>query len=242
MNPDAFREALLSVMERKTHWSWQQFTTGGVSRDLLHIHMEQEYATYVRDFAVLIGRAYVQCPHEVVRGELAENLYEEETGGNCAGQPHAQLFLAYPRGLGMDMGRFEAVELLPAAAGYRAFLDQATTERGWAVATAVSTIFVEGNQYERNVLDDSAPARPEPPLEDHPLVKHYGLPLEALALTRAHRMVEGDHRSSAWRCVLDFVEPSEQPAVVEGMEEAVARWLSYREAVAEACGLVKSTP
>ena len=80
MDRDEFREALLSVMERKRHWAWPLFTSGAVAKDKLHIHLEQEYAVYIRDFAVLLGRAYVQCPVAAVRRDLAENLYEEETG------------------------------------------------------------------------------------------------------------------------------------------------------------------
>src|SRR5829696_4240165 len=126
MSRDEFREALLSVMERKVHWAWPRFTSGAVARDRLHVHLEQEYAVYVRDFPVLVGRAYVQCPIAAVRRELAENLYEEETGGIAAGRPHPELFLEYPRGLGMDLARFEHVTLLPGATLYRAFLDRAT--------------------------------------------------------------------------------------------------------------------
>jgi glycerol kinase len=73
---------------------------------------------------VLLGRAYVQCPVAEVRRDLAENLYEEETGGMIAGRPHPELFLEYPRGLGMDLARFDDVELLPAAAAYRAALER----------------------------------------------------------------------------------------------------------------------
>ncbi len=121
-------------MERKTHWAWPAFTRGVVTKDKLHIHLEQEWEVYVRDFPVLVGRAYVQCPIAEVRRELAENIYEEETGGLAAGRPHPELFLEYPRGLGMNVERFSCVELLPAAGRYRGFLDDATTHRGWAVA------------------------------------------------------------------------------------------------------------
>ena len=129
-------------MEEKKHWAWKAFTTGTVPRELLHIHFEQEYATYVRDFPVLVGWAYVQCPIPAVRRDLAENLYEEETGGVIAGRPHPELFLEYPRGLGMDLTRFDAVELLPAARAYREALDDLTQRRGWACACAVVTIFI----------------------------------------------------------------------------------------------------
>ncbi len=237
MNRAVFQEALLAVMERKVHWAWPCFTSGAVSAERMHIHFEQEYESYVRDFPVLVGRAYVQCPVAEVRRELAENLYEEETGGLVAGKPHPELFLEYPRGLNMDLSRFERIELLPGAATYRKTLDTLTNDRGWAVASAVATLFIEGTPYDRSVLDANAPARPEPPLEEHPLVKHYGLPVEHLALTKAHREVEGEHRDSAWMIILDHVPDGDRPAVIRGMQEALLDWLGYRDDVAGACGL-----
>lgn len=236
---DAFQEALLAVMERKRHWAWPLFTAGKVAESVLHIHLEHEYAVYIRDFAVMLGRAYVQCPVADARRELAENLYEEETGRLSGGRPHADMFLEYPRGLGMDLGRFERVELVPAAEAYRAELDDATIGFGWDVAAAVTTIFLEGTEYERGELDPSVPKRPTPPLSEHPLVQHYGLPLERLELVRAHRMVEGDHRRAAWHVVLDYVAPARREIVVAAMERVLGLWQAYRDAVATACGLAK---
>jgi pyrroloquinoline quinone (PQQ) biosynthesis protein C len=237
MDRDTFREALLGVMERKQHWAWPRFNDGTIAKGQLHIHFEQEYATYVRDFPVMVGWAYVQCPIASARRDLIENVYEEETGGLVAGRPHPELFLEYPRGLGMDLARFEAVDLLPGAAAYRASLDELTQRRGWAVAAAVTTIFIEGTPYERGELDSTAPRRPEAPLEDHPLVRHYGLPLEALALTKAHRRVEGSHRQAAWSILLDHAAAADRAAVVAAMERALAGWLRFRDDVAAACGL-----
>jgi pyrroloquinoline-quinone synthase len=239
MTRDEFKEALLAVMECKDHWAWTGFTSGLVPRELLHHHLEHEYAVYVRDFPVLVGRAYVQCPLPAVRRELAENLYEEETGGLAAGRPHPELFLEYPRGLGMDLSRFDAPELAPAARVYRAWLDEITGALGWEPATAVVTIFLEGTRFERGELEPSAEKRPAAPLEQHPLVVHYGLPLEHLALTKAHRHVEGDHRAAAWRSVLDHVDEGRHQVVVDAMARTLDLWLAYRDAVAELCGLVR---
>ena len=234
-----FREALLLVMERKKHWAWAQFTSGKVSRDRLHLHFEQEYETYVRDFPVMIGWAYVQCPVAEARRDLAENLYEEETGGSVAGRPHPELFLEYPKGLGMDLTRFARIELGPAARAFRTTLDLHTQRRGWAEACAVTTIFLEGTDHERGELDPNAPKRPAPPLEEHPLVKHYALPIEALALTKAHRKVEGSHRAAAWRILLDHVPVADHANVIAAMEATLAAWLAYRDEVATACGLTR---
>lgn len=240
MDRDAFREAMLSVMERKVHWAWPAFTSGRIPKERLHIHFEQDYATFVRDFPVMVGWAYVQCPIAEVRRDLAENIYEEETGGLIAGRPHPELFLEYPRGLGMDLARFDAIELLPGSAAYRGALDQYTQHGGWPRACAVMTIFVEGTDHERGEIDPSAPRRPAPPLEQHPLVVHYGLPLEALALTKAHRGVEGSHRAAAWRIVLDHIPASERAGVIAAMEHTLSTWLAYRDDVAHACGLSRA--
>jgi pyrroloquinoline quinone (PQQ) biosynthesis protein C len=240
MDRDDFKEALLGIMERKTHWAWPSFTNGVVRKERLHVHLEQEYATYVRDFPILVARAYIACPIAVVRHELIENVYEEETGGIHAGRPHPELFLEYPRGLGMDLARFGQVTLLPTSRSYRAFLDEATLSRGWEVGAAVTTLFVEGTAHERAELDPAQPGRAAAPLEEHPLVRHYGLSLDHLLLTKAHRAVEGEHRAAAWRVMLDHVSSEARPAVVESMERALALWLGYRDGVAEACGLSRS--
>jgi pyrroloquinoline-quinone synthase len=239
MGSEEFIERLLLVMEQKSHWAWPAFTSGKVARERLHIHFEQEYATYVRDFPVLVGRAYVQCPIPEVRRELAENLYEEETGGLIAGRPHPELFLEYPRGLRMDLSRFERVELLPAARRYREVLDQTTERAGWEMAAAVSTLFIEGTQYERGEIDESAARRPAPPLEQHPLVLHYGLAIEHLALTKAHRQVEGNHRAAAWRIFRRHVSERVRPEVIDAMQRVLAAWHAYRDEVAAACGVVR---
>lgn len=239
MTSEELKEALLSVMERKQHWAWSGFTQGLVPKHRLHVHLEQEYATYVRDFPVLVARAYVSCPIPVVRRELIENVYEEETGGLSAGRPHPDLFLEYPRGLGMDLERFEHVVLLPHAKRFREVIDGATLGQSWEVAAAVTTLFLEGTPYERGELEPGARKRPESPLEEHPLVRHYGLPLEHLALTRAHRQVEGSHRASAWRSLLTFAAPACYSAIVSQMEATLAAWLAYRDEVAVECGLAR---
>ena len=189
MDRDQFREALLEVMERKKHPAWPKFA-GEVAAELLHVHFEQEYETYVRDFPVMVGWAYVQCPIAEVRRELAENLYEEETGGLAAGRPHPALFLEYPRGLGMDMARFETVELLPGAAAYRTVLDELTQRSGWDVAAAVATIFIEGtpvrSRRARSERPQAAAAAP-------------GRTPAGRALRLASRIAGSDQSSSASR-------------------------------------------
>src|SRR5688572_3469071 len=157
ISAEDMQEQLLAVMEKKVHWSQPAFAGGGVPREKLHIHFEQEYAVFVRDFPIFVGRAYIQCPVVEVRKDLAANLYEEETGGIAAKRPHPELFLEIPRGFGCDMSRFERVELLPGSRRYREVIDKRTQGRGWEEAAAVTVIFIEGTQYERGEIDGSSP-------------------------------------------------------------------------------------
>ena len=193
MDRTTFREALLTVMEQKVHWAWPAFAQGLVPRERFHVHLEQEYATYVRDFPVLVGRAYVACPVPEARRELIANVYEEETGGLFAGRPHPELFLEYPRGLGMDLERFNNVVLLPKAAEYRRVLDEATLSGGWEAAAAVTTLFVEGTAHERTDLASETP-RPLPPLEEHPLVRQQAGSRDDLPVRVRSRRVVADRR------------------------------------------------
>lgn len=68
-------------------------------------------------------------------------------------------------------------------------------------------------------------------------MKHYGLPLERLALTKAHRAVEGSHRQAAWQVLLTYVPATDYAAVLRDMEACLQAWLAYRDDVAHACGL-----
>jgi pyrroloquinoline-quinone synthase len=66
---------------------------------------------------------------------------------------------------------------------------------------------------------------------------HYGIPLEALALPRAHRAVEGEHRQAAWTMMLDHVAEARRPTVCEALADCLRGWIAYRDAVAQACGV-----
>ena len=233
-----FREALVCLMQRKHHWAWPLFTAGRVAPERLHIHFEQEFATYVRDFAILLGRAYVQCPTASVRAELAKGLYEAETGKLSGGRAHAELFLLYPAGLGLDLGAFERITMLHEAARFRAYVDESTLECGWETAMVIAAIFLGDEIYERSSIDASASELPEERLDEHPLAKHYSIDVSVLAEIQAHRGVERARRAVVWD-LLENIDRAAYPQVLASMEEILGRWLVYRDAVARACGLAR---
>jgi pyrroloquinoline-quinone synthase len=138
-----FQEEILRIMDRKHHWAWPSFADGTVSVEQLTRHFQQEYAVYVRDFPVMLARIHGHNPPAAVRRMLAENIYEEDTGGLSLGKSHPELFLQMMAGLGLPAKSFERITLLPAARRYRAWLDRASYHRQWIVGAAALTVFVK---------------------------------------------------------------------------------------------------
>ena len=238
-------EALLAIMDRKKHWAYPSLTRPGLTRAQLRAHFTHEYLVYVRDFPALLAGALVLAPPiDAVRGALAENIYEEQTGGLSKTAPHPELFLRMMEGLGYARADFadDDRSLHPAAIAYRRELREGASSGPWQASVALVTIFVEGSVNERAELAGTfVRARGEEAVKRHPLVAHYGCPPSAMELTRAHAAVEGGHRADAWRMVLDHTS-DEGPiarAVIDRCERALRSWLAYRDGVAERMGLAR---
>jgi pyrroloquinoline quinone (PQQ) biosynthesis protein C len=244
LSPEVFREHLLSVMDRKHHWAWPIIMGPGITKDQLLIHYQQEYLVYVRDFPVLLARVHGQNPPADVRRMLAENIYEEDTGGLSFGRSHPELFHEMMGGLGFDLEIFHRVKLLPASRAYRAWLDRMTANRKWVIGAAVMAIFVEGSVKDRKEIL----ATPKPNTAEeieayvaaHPLVRHHGIAPHHMDLIRAHQKVESGHRRDAYDMVVHYVPTRpEQDRIITCLKRSLALWMRYRDAVARACGLRK---
>jgi pyrroloquinoline quinone (PQQ) biosynthesis protein C len=233
-------------MDQKHHWAWPSFTRPGLSRPQLLVHFRHEYATYVRDFPVLLARVLGQVPDFVdVRRSLAENIYEEQTGGLSKSAPHPELFLRMMEGLGYSRAQFDEKviepELHPAARSYRDFLHGKSGDVPWQAGAGLMTIFVEGSVNERSELMGTyTRLKGEAAVLRHPLVVHYGCPPEAMHLVRAHGDVEGGHRGDAWRMIIDHTKDDAiAKTVIDTCMDALVRWHRYRDGVAEMMGLVR---
>lgn len=236
-----FRERLLEIMDQKNHWAWKYFSSAEITLEQLRIHFRQEYAVYVRDFPVFLARIHGKNPPLEVRRDLAENLYEEETGGLTVGRPHPELFLHMMEGLGFKREEFEKVPLLAASRRYRQWLDRVTLSGTWLEAAAAITIFVEGSVKDRQEIDPQV-TLPPPHAKDritgHPLVKYHGIDARYMDLVRAHHTIEGSHRAAAWKMVLNHADTAaQQQGVHRAMKQSLKLWLAYRDGVAKACGL-----
>jgi pyrroloquinoline-quinone synthase len=235
-------ERLLALMDQKHHWAYPALTRPGLSRAQLLEHFRHEYLVYVRDFPVLLARALGQVPPlDDVRHALAENLYEEQTGGISKSAPHPELFLRMMEGLGYARSSFvdDDAWLHPAARAYRDLLREASAGAPWQAAVCLLTIFVEGSVNERKELAGKHERGPatggDAAIARHPMVLHYGCPPSAMQLTRAHAAVEGAHRGDAWRIVLAHVPDDGDTfnRVIDLSQRALAAWHRYRDGVAD---------
>ena len=240
------QEDLLSIMDRKNHWAWPHFNEGRATRPQLLLHFQQEFDVYVRDFPIFLSRVHARCPDAEVRQDLAENLYEEETGKLSKGVPHPELFLVMMEGLNFPRARFTGIELIPEAAAYRAWIDWVTTRRPWVEGAAAVTIFIEGSVDDRRrvtALEPEEPVDIEDELARNALVRHYGVDVRFLDLKRAHHMVESGHRKMAWKMVLDHATtPRAAERVRRVLRRSLELWLLYRDGVARACRIEAPAP
>jgi pyrroloquinoline-quinone synthase len=244
VSAEVFRERLLSIMDRKHHWAWPVIMGPGISKDKLLIHYQQEYLVYVRDFPVLLARVHGQNPPPDVRRMLAENIYEEDTGGLSFGRSHPELFHEMMSGLGFDTETFHHVKLLPASRAYRAWLDRMTASRKWVIGAAVMAIFVEGSVKDRKEILETPKPRTAEEIEAyvqaHPLVQYHRIAPGHMDLIRAHQKVESGHRRDAYDMVVQYVPTrAEQDKVLACLKTSLALWMRYRDAVARACGIGK---
>jgi hypothetical protein len=243
MTTSRFRDALLRVMDGKHHWAWEHFAAGRLTKEQLKVHFQQEYFVYIRDFPVFLARIHGKNPPQPVRRMLAENIYEEDTGGLSLGKSHPELFLAMMEGLGFSARDFERIRPLPASRVYRAWLDRMSNHCQWVLGAATLTIFVEGSVKDRKeILEPSKPKSTEEieaTIQNHPLVRFHGLSPDCMDLIRAHQLVEAGHRHDAYDMVVNYTPPRLQGAVIACLKKSLSLWLRYRDAVVKACGITR---
>lgn len=252
MSKREFREALLQIMEKKSHWADPAFPAL-VSNEAMLTRFQREYWDFVKPFPYYLRGVLAQLPaiekgkrdrFKKIRKDLKENIEEEETGEHHAGESHADLFLLMPKdpAFGFTDEDFKMPPTAPQSVAYRDFLTDASYNRGWEIGAAITTLFLEGNRHERSNFHDEFGIEPWRglPLEEHPLRVHKKLQLRSLKLVKVHHdldAAEGDHRKAAWNMILNGIPPSKRREVVLAMREALERYQAWRDEEAGLCGL-----
>jgi len=242
LSADQFRERLFDVISRKQHWSTPYFNGSTTTKAQLNIHFRQEYAVYIRDFSVLLGRLLGKNPPWQMRRQLATTIYEEETGGLSLGKPHQELFLHMMLGLGYPRAEFRDVELLSRSFAYREWLDNICQEEEWIISAAVLTLLVEGSANDREEVFNQDQQKSKADIEDivlkHPLVVYHNLDPNHMDLVRVREMTEPGNRRIGYDLIVkEAIANGQSTLILERLEEGLKLWIQYRDGIARACGL-----
>ncbi len=242
LSAEQFRDRIFDILRRKQHWSTAHFNGSTVTKAQLNIQFRQEYAVYLRDFAVLLARIVGKNPPWQIRRHLATTIYEEETGGLSLGKPHQEIFLQMMMGLGYKRAEFRDVELLSRSYAYREWLDEICDREDWIVGAAVLTIFVQGSVNDREEVMTQKEQKSQADIEElvgkHPLAVYHGLLPEHLDFIRAQELIEPCNRSIAYDLIVkEAGESDTKTLILEKLETGLNVWLQYRNGIARACGL-----
>lgn len=245
LSADQFRERLFDVVSRKQHWSTPYFNGRTTTKEQLNIHFRQEYAVYIRDFSVLLGRLLGKNPPWQMRRQLATTIYEEETGGLSLGKPHQELFLDMMLGLGYPRAEFRDVELLSRSFAFREWLDHICLEEEWIVGAAVLTLLVEGSANDREEVFSKEKQQSKADVEDivlkHPLVVYHNLNPTHMDLVRVREMTEPCNRRIVYDIIVkEAIASNQLRLVLDHLEEGLKLWLQYRDGIARACSIRKA--
>jgi pyrroloquinoline-quinone synthase len=180
-----------------------------------------QFFLQVREFPRAISALHANCPDPEQRAELAESLYEEETGriSGC-GLPHPELFIQFGLGLGMEREELLGGEPLPSTAALIDWFELSSKQRSFVEGSAAMNLAAEGQ-----VPGSFAPFA-------RGLEKHYGLTPEAVAFWDVHETADADHSDVGKHIVLGYATSDEwQERVRRAVQQSLAMWWQFFDGI-----------
>jgi pyrroloquinoline-quinone synthase len=220
---DELRDMIEARRSFGGHPLWLRIAEGGVSRDELRVFAAQ-FFLQVREFPRAVSALHSNCPFPEARAELAESLYEEETGriSGC-NLPHPELFLQFGQGLGMVREALTEAAALP---GTAALID-------WFELSSKQRSFVEGAAAINLAAEGQVPGAFGP--FARALEKHYGLSREAVAFWDVHEIADRDHSDVGDHIVVRHARTDEARARVRAaVAHSLDMWWQFFDGIERA--------
>ena len=202
------------------HPLWKRIEAGAVSRTDLELFAAQ-FFLQVREFPRAVSALHANCPFPDERRELAESLYEEETGriSGC-GLPHPELFIRFGCGLGMAREAMTEAAPLP---GTRALID-------WFELSTKQRSFIEGSAAINLAAEGQVPGAFAPLARA--LEKHYGLSRDAVAFWDVHEEADREHSDVGDHIVVRHAgTPELQRGVRAAVEQSLDMWWQFFDGI-----------
>lgn len=205
------------------HPLWLRIAAGEVPRESLPVFAAQ-FFLQVREFPRAVSALHAACPFPEVRIELAESLYEEETGriSGC-GLPHPELFIRFGLGLGMKREELVEAQPLPGTAALIHWFEVATRQRSFIEGAAAINLAAEGQVP--GAFGPFARA----------LEEHYGLDREAVAFWDVHEIADREHSDVGDHIVVRFATNDEwRERVRAAVAQSLDMWWLFFDGISEA--------
>jgi len=227
LEPQAFAASLRELIESRRsfggHPLWRRIQDGEVDRAGLQL-FAQQFFLQVREFPRAVSALHARCPWPDERIELAESLYEEETGriSGC-GLPHPELFLKFGTATGLGREAFLDATPLASTASLIHWFELSTHSLPYVEGAAAITLAAEGQVP--GAFGPFARA----------LEKHYGLPTEAVAFWDVHEIADRDHSDVGDHAVIQHADgAAAQARVRAAVETSLAMWWQFHDGIERA--------
>ncbi len=205
------------------HPLWLHIADGRLPRSGLGPFAVQ-FFLQVREFPRAVSALHSSCPDSRERVELAESLYEEETGriSGC-NVSHPELFIRFGEGVGVPRDAMVAGVPLPTTAALIDWFERSTREHPFIEGAAATNLAAEGQVP--GAFGPFARA----------LERHYGCSRAQVAFWDVHEQADREHSAIGDHIV---VRLATTPALQADVRRAVARsldlWWRFFDGVAAA--------
>lgn len=229
LESSAFAESLRSLIESRRsfggHPLWHRIAEGCVSSSGLQ-RFAVQFFLQVREFPRAVSGLHAHCPFARERIELAESLYEEETGriSGC-NLPHPELFLLFGTATGLPREAFERAVPLASTASLIHWFEHSTQSLSYLEGAAATALAAEGQVP--GAFGPFARA----------LEKHYGLSREQVAFWDIHEIADREHSGVGDHAVVRHADTAEvQRRVRAAVETSLGQWWQFFDGIERAIG------
>ncbi len=217
------RSLTAQIQARRTfgsHPLWLQLIDGKPSREQLQ-RFAVQFFLQVREFPRAVSAMHSSCPFPEERIELAESIYEEETGRiSGANEPHPELFIRFGESIGLARADMVDGVALPATASLIDWFELSTRQRSFIEAAAAINLAAEGQVP--GAFGPMAAA----------LQRHYGLSARDVEFWSLHEIADAEHSSVGDSIVVHHATGAEvQRRVRAALQHSLDAWWQFFDGI-----------
>ncbi len=220
---DELRETIEARRSFGRHPLWLRIRDGELPRPDLPVFAVQFFLQVV-EFPRAVSALHASCPLPEQRAELAESLYEEETGriSGC-GVSHPELFLRFGEGVGVSREAMWSGRPLPETAALIDWFELSTRQRSFLEGAAAMNLAAEGQVP--GAFGPFARA----------LEHHYALTPQQVAFWDVHEQADREHSDVGDHIVVRSAEsPADRQRVRAAVDRSLDLWWQFFDGIGRA--------